>query len=260
MEFKRALITGAAGRLGRAMALELAEQGVDIAIHYNSSKANAEKTQADLNAFGVKTTILQADLNSQSATRTLVQKAADDLGRPLDILINNASAFAYDTVETATEESWDLHMQSNFQASFILTQEFGKQAPTASGEKGDRIAKAAIINIIDQRIRKLTPGFMTYSLSKHGLWAMTRTTAQALAPHIRVNAIGPGPTLKAAEQTEAHYQHQRQNTILERGSDPEDIVDAMLFLLNAKSVTGQLICVDGGQHLGWRTPDVQGLD
>ena len=151
-------------------------------------------------------------------------------------------------------------MDANFRASFILTQEFSKQAPKASGKAGDRVAGAAIINIIDQRIRKLTPGFMTYSLSKHGIWTMTQTTAQALAPHIRVNGIGPGPTLKATRQSEEHFQHQRANTILERGSDPEDIVGAMLYLLDAKSVTGQLICVDGGQHLGWKTPDVQGLD
>ncbi len=257
MKFKRALITGAADRLGRAMALALADQGIDIAVHYNGSEAKARATCGDIASRGARAVALQADLRSKSATRELVASASDKLGGPLDILINNASAFEYDTIEDASDENWDLHMQANFQAAFILTQDFSKQAPKASGDLGSRIANAAIINMLDQRIRKLTPAFMTYSLSKHGVWAMTQTTAQALAPDIRVNAIGPGPTIRATRQSDAHFNHQRANTILERGSDPEDIVEAMLYLLSAKSVTGQLICVDGGQHLGWRTPDIQ---
>ena len=260
MAFKNALITGAADRLGRAMALSLAERGVNVAIHYNSSAVKAAKTAKEIEAHNVTSAALQADLLKLDETAGLVDAAVAALGGPLDILINNASAFDWDTIEDATLDSWDKHHKSNLQSPFILTQKFAAQTPKATGNLGDRKAGALIINMIDQRIRKLTPGFMTYSLSKHGSWAMTRTTAQALAPDIRVNAIGPGPTLRGANQTERHYQHQRANTILERGADPEDIVGAMNYFLDAHAVTGQLLCVDGGQHLGWKTPEVQGMD
>jgi len=254
------LVTGAADRLGRAMALALANRGINVAIHYNKSKDKAAKTAREVSDCGVKSCILQADLLDLEAASGLIEQASTALNAPIDVLINNASAFDWDTVEDATFESWDRHHRSNLQSPFILTQKFAAQAPKARGNIGDRVSGGLIINMIDQRIRKLTPGFMTYSLSKHGAWAMTRTTAQALAPDIRVNAIGPGPTLRGANQSAAHYQYQRANTILERGADPEDIVGAMNYFLDAPAVTGQLLCVDGGQHLGWQTPDVQGLD
>ena len=260
MEFKRALVTGAADRLGRAMALALAARGVDVAIHYLSNEDRALETLEEVKALGVKAVALSADLLSLEETGKLVDEARDGLGGPLDILINNASIFEWDNVETATTESWSRHHLSNLQAPFVLTQAFADQAPKSSGKVGDKVSGAAIINLIDQRVRKLTPEFVTYSLAKHGAWAMTRITAQALAPHIRVNAIGPGPTLRGARQTEEHFAAQRANTILERGADPEDITQAMEFLLDAKSVTGQLICVDGGQHLAWQTPDVLGVE
>ncbi|MEM7240609.1 MAG: SDR family oxidoreductase [Pseudomonadota bacterium] len=260
MAFQNALVTGASDRLGRAMALALAERGINVAIHYHKSADKAAKTTDEISSHGVQSAMLQADLLDLDAAAKLVDTAANALDGPLDILINNASAFDWDTVEDATLESWESHHKSNLQSPFILTQKFAAQAPKATGALGDRVAGALILNMIDQRIRKLTPGFMTYSLSKHGAWAMTRTTAQALAPDIRVNAIGPGPTLRGANQSEAHYQHQRANTILERGADPADIVGAMNYFLDAHAVTGQLLCVDGGQHLGWKTPEVQGLD
>jgi NAD(P)-dependent dehydrogenase (short-subunit alcohol dehydrogenase family) len=152
-------------------------------------------------------------------------------------------------------------MGSNFQAPFLLTQAFARQAPAvAKDQNGEPIAQAAIINMIDQRVRKLTPEFMTYTLAKMGLWALTQTSAQALAPSIRVNAIGPGPTMQGIRQSDGHFARQRAATILERGSNPEDITAAMEYILRSPALTGQLICIDGGQHLGWRTADVLGVE
>jgi len=177
------------------------------------------------------------------------------------VLVNNASIFEYDTLATATRRGWDRHMESNLRAPFVLTQAFAAQAPGAETDSnGEPRATALVVNMLDQRVRKLTPEFMTYTLAKMGLWALTQTAAQALAPAIRVNAIGPGPTLRGGRQSESHFARQRANTVLGRGSDPDDITAALAYLLDAKAVTGQLICVDGGQHLGWKTPDILGLE
>ena len=254
----RALITGGAKRLGRAMALHLAARGHDVAIHYHGSQAEAEATLAELRALGVRAAALAADLLDEAATGALVPRAAEALGGPLDVLINNASIFEYDTLASATRQSWDRHFGSNLRAPFLLTQAFAAQAPKADRFGPEPWAQALIVNMVDQRVLKPTPEFMTYSLAKAALWSFTRTAAQALAPDIRVNAIGPGPTLQGARQSESHFTRQRAATILQRGADPEDICAALGYLLDAKAVTGQLICVDGGQHLGWKTPDVLG--
>lgn len=257
----KALITGAGHRLGAAMARELAGRGWDVALHYASSREGAEAVAGECRALGVKAVTLQADLLDEAATQALLPAAAVALGGTLTLLINNASIFEYDTIGTATRRGWDRHMESNLRAPFVLTQAFAAQAPdVAQDARGEPVATGLVINMIDQRVLKPTPEFMTYTLAKMGLWALTRTSAQALAPAIRVNAIGPGPTLKGARQTEQHFARQRANTVLGRGSDPEDITAALAYLLDAKAVTGQLICVDGGQHLGWRTPDIIGVE
>jgi NAD(P)-dependent dehydrogenase (short-subunit alcohol dehydrogenase family) len=177
------------------------------------------------------------------------------------VLVNNASIFEHDRLGTITAESWERHIASNLRAPVMLTQDFAAQAPRAEKDaRGEPVAQALVINMIDQRVLKLTPEFASYTIAKMGLWAFTRTAAQALAPHIRVNAIGPGPTLRGGRQTEAHFARQRAATVLERGADEEDIISALGYFLGARAVTGQLLCVDGGQHLGWQTPDVLGTE
>jgi len=255
----RALVTGAGKRLGRAMALALGERGCDVAVHYATSSEAADDVVAQLRAMGRRADAIQADLLVEEDTRSLVGKAAKTLGGPLDVLINNASIFEYDTVATATRDSWDRHLDSNLRAPFVLTQGFAAQASDAGQDSaGEPVATGCVINMIDQRVRKLTPEFMTYTIAKMGLWAMTQTTAMALAPAIRVNAIGPGPTLQGARQSAEHFALQRAATVLERGANPGDIIGAMNYILDAPSLTGQLLCIDGGQHLAWQTPDVLG--
>ena len=255
-----ALVTGAAKRLGRAMALRLGELGFDVVVHYSGSAEAAEATVAEVSALGVRSVALQADLLDDAAAQALVPRAVEALG-PLAILVNNASIFEYDTLSSATLDSWDRHMKSNFKAPFLLTQAFAAQAKTGAVDaQGEPVASGLVINMLDQRVHKLTPEFMTYTLAKMGLWALTQTSAQALAPAVRVNAIGPGPTMQGVRQSRDHFAAQRANTILKRGAEPDDVCQALGYFLDASSVTGQLICVDGGQHLGWETPDVQGVE
>lgn len=257
--YTAALVTGAATRLGRAMALDLGRRGVHVAVHYASSADLADQTVRDIREAGGQATAVQADLLLAENMETLVSRATEALDRPLDVLINNASIFDYDRIDTATQESWDRHIGSNLRAPFFLTQAFAEQAPKAvKDDAGEPLARAVVVNMVDQRVRKLTPEFMTYTLSKMGLWAFTQTAAQALAPDIRVNAIGPGPTMIGARQTPEHFANQRAATILERGASVQDIVAALNYLLDAPAVTGQLICVDGGQHHAWKTPDILG--
>ena len=257
----RALVTGAAVRLGRAIALELGEMGFDVAVHYGGSKDEAEDVVARLHEMGQGAVALQADLSDEDAVARLVPDAADALGGPLSCLVSNASVFEADSFASATRDSWDRHMESNLRAPFVLTQAMAEQGLLPEpDERDDPRATGCIVNMLDQRVRKLTPEFSTYTIAKMGLWALTQTSARALAPAIRVNAIGPGPTLRGARQSEAHFAAQRANTVLERGSNPEDITAALGFLLDAPSVSGQLICTDGGQHLGWQTPDVLGVE
>ena len=259
MSAGRALVTGAAKRLGRAMALRLAERGYDVAIHFHGSEAEAEATATAARVHGVRAVICRADLLEEEETAALVPTAATALGGPLTVLVNNASIFEYDTIHTATRERWDRHMGSNLRAPFLLTQRMAADVPEPELDlKGEPVARGLVVNMIDQRMLKPTPGFMTYSIAKAGLWWFTRTAAQALAPRLRVNAIGPGPTLRGARQSEAHFARQRQATILGRGADEAAICGALDYLLGARSVTGQLLCIDGGQHLAWQTPDVLG--
>jgi len=253
------LVTGAGMRLGRAMALYMARRGYDVAVHYARSREGAEATAAQIRDMGRRAVTLPADLLHEEHTAELLPQAAEALGGPITCLINNASIFEYDNISTATRDSWDRHMESNLRAPFVLTQAMAAQGlEPVHDATGEPIARGLIVNMIDQRVRKLTPEFMTYTIAKMGLWAMTRTTAQALAPAIRVNAIGPGPTLQGHRQSEAHFAAQRANTVSRRGANPDDITAALGYFLDAPAVTGQLICVDGGQHLGWQTPDVLG--
>lgn len=255
----RSLVTGAGQRLGRAMAVYLARRGHDVAVHYATSAEGAEHTAREIRALGRRAVLLQADLLDETQTAALLPAAAEALGGPVTCLVNNASIFEYDNIATATRASWDRHMESNLRAPFVLTQGMAAQGLEPSyDEAGEPLASGLIVNMIDQRVYKLTPEFMSYTIAKMGLWAMTRTTAQALAPAIRVNAIGPGPTLQGHRQTAQHFSSQRRNTVLGRGANPGDVTAALGYFLDAEAVTGQIICVDGGQHLGWRTPDVLG--
>lgn len=255
------LITGAAARIGRAMALSLARDGWNVGVHYSSSRDAALTTANEIRGMGPKAEILQADLLQEDEIEALVPAAVKALSGPLTLLINNASIFEPDTVDCLSRSSWDRHMMSNLRAPMILTQDFAAQSPEVGrGTDGRPLATGAVINMIDMRVRKLTPKFMTYTLAKSALWTFTQTSAQALAPAIRVNGIGPGPTLKAERQTEEQFLAQQAATPLERGSDPEGIVEAMQFILRSTGLTGQLLCIDGGQHLGWQTKDILGIE
>ena len=256
-----ALVTGAARRLGRELALELAKQGYDVAVHYSSSEDAAEQTANDIRALGRKAITVQADLLSESETQTLVDRAAKGLGAPLTCLVNNASIFECDTIDTATRETWDRHLESNLRAPFVLMQNFATQAPAPEpDENGEIYARGLVVNMIDQRVRKLTPELTTYTIAKAALWTLTQTAAQALAPNIRVNAIGPGPTLQGGRQDADKFARQREATLLNRGANPDDIRGALGYFLHSRAVTGQLLCIDGGQHLAWETPDVVGVE
>lgn len=257
----RALVTGAGKRLGCAMALTLAEEGHDVAVHYSGSQEAAEEVAGRIRAMGRDAVAVQADLLVEDEVQGLVGRAAEALGGPLTVLVNNASIFEHDDYGTATRDSWDRAIESNLRAPFVLVQRFAEQVPEPLTDGGgEPVAQGVVVNMIDQRVRKLTPEFASYTIAKAGLWTMTRTAAQALAPRVRVNGIGPGPTLRGGRQSEEDFAEQRSATVLRRGSDPEDITAALVYLLRAKAVTGQLICVDGGQHLTWQTPDVTGVE
>lgn len=241
------LVTGGAKRLGRAIVLDLARHGFNVAIHYNTSEREARATAADAEAQGVKTAIVRADLSSEKEVQSVVAAATAALG-PLSALVNSASLFEDDSWYSVSRESWDAHMETNLRAPFVLAQEFARQIR--------RGGSGAIVNIIDQRVLKPTPQFVSYSLSKAGLYWLTVTLAQAMAPSVRVNAVGPGPTLINARQSPEDFARQREATILGRGAEPQDVCAAVRYLLSAAAVTGQMIAVDGGQHLIWQTPDV----
>lgn len=248
---KRALITGAARRVGAALAKGLAADGFAIAIHYNSSRDDAEAVRDDIIANGGTAICLQGDLATEDQVTPLVSAAQDALGGPLGLLINNASLFEHDEALTATRSTWDAHMEANLRAPFVLAQDFAKALPDN--------ADGLIVNLLDQRIWKLTPQFMSYTLSKTGLWTLTQTLAQGLASNIRVNAIGPGPTLRNARQSVEHFQKQLDGVPLKRGPELDELVNAVRFMLHARSMTGQMIALDGGQHLAWQTPDIVGI-
>jgi NAD(P)-dependent dehydrogenase (short-subunit alcohol dehydrogenase family) len=244
---RNVLVTGAAKRLGRAIALDLAAAGWDIALHYNSSDTDAEATAAEIRKASRRAVILKADLSREEETQALIGRAAHELG-PMTALVNSASLFENDDWKSATRASWDRHMDVNLRAPFVLSQSFAKALPEP--------LHGAIVNIVDQRVLKPTPQFISYSLSKAGLHWLNTTLAQALAPRIRVNAVAPGPTIINARQSEADFRRQREATVLGTGAEPKDVCHAVRYLLDAPVVTGQMIAVDGGQHLIWQTPDV----
>lgn len=245
------LITGAARRIGRAMALDLAAHGWNIAIHYNTSQSDAEEVAEEVQALGRRAGIFQADLAMESSCERLMPAVVQELG-PVSCLINNASVFEHDTPTTATRDSWDQNMQINLRAPFVLTQGFASQLPDET--------EGNVINIIDQRVWNLTPVFTSYTLSKTGLWAMTQTLAQGLAPWIRVNAIGPGPTLRNTFQSEESFDQEWKSVLLGRKVDLCEICEAVRFILDARSMTGQMMALDSGQHLGWPSSDGQSPD
>ena len=251
MTLKRALITGAGQRLGQAMASALGARGYGVAIHYRGSVDGAEATAAAVREAGGEAALLQADLQSEAEVAELVPRAVQALGGPLGLLVNSASAFLPDEAADHERCGWDLHMEVNLRAPVHLAQIFAAALP--EDEKG------VVVNMIDQRVWKLNPTFFTYTLSKAALWAATQTLAQGLAPRVRVNGIGPGPTLQNARQSENDFQKQVDATLTGEGSNPDEIVRALLYLLDATAVTGQMIAVDGGQHLIWQTPDVVGV-
>jgi NAD(P)-dependent dehydrogenase (short-subunit alcohol dehydrogenase family) len=242
---RTALVTGAGKRIGRVIALELARAGFDVAAHYGRSQAEAEATVEAVRALGRRAVAVQADLADAAQVEGLVGRAAEAMG-PLSLLVNNASVFLDDRIDTLTAQSWDTHLKTNLYAPIALAQAFARQAPQG----------ASIVNLLDQRVWKPTPQFFSYSISKAGLWFATRTLAQALAPRVRVNGVGPGPTLPSMHQSEEDFAAEARNVPLASHATPEEIAKAVLYLVDAPSVTGQMIAVDGGQHLGWRTPDV----
>ncbi len=241
------LITGAARRIGRAIALDMGKAGWSVGVHYNSSKQAADETVDQICSNGGKAVALQADLEDLEATRGLIPACAEALSPP-HCLINNASLFEHDEISTLDEDSFHRHMRVNLRAPVFLAQAFSASLP--DGDEG------VIINILDQRVWKLTPKYFSYTLSKSALWTATRTLAQGLAPKVRVNAIGPGPTLANDRQTIEAFERQQKSTILQRGAELEEICSAVRFILDAPSMTGQMIALDGGQHLAWRTPDI----
>jgi NAD(P)-dependent dehydrogenase (short-subunit alcohol dehydrogenase family) len=244
------LITGAGKRIGRQLALDLADDGWDIAVHYNQSQAEAEAVAAAVRDKGRRAITVQGDLADAAAPERLINEANEKLG-PLTALINNASIFEPDDVGEITLQSWTAHLDTNLRAPVMLAQAFAKQLPEQ--ESGN------IINIIDQRVWKLNPRFFSYTLSKSGLWTATRTLAQALAPRIRVNSIGPGPALPSARMDPAEFRKQESLTLLGRGTSPQEISEAAKFIFSQQSLTGQMIALDGGQHLVWQTPDVMSV-
>ena len=242
---RAALVTGASQRLGRAMALDLARRGWAVAVHCNESQDAAEATARDAEAAGARAVVLRADLTREAEVEGLAARAVEALG-PLGCLVNNASIFENDTAASATRHSWDSHMEINLRAPLVLSQAFARALPQDRG--------GVIVNMLDQRVWNLTPYFFSYTAAKSGLWTLTRTLALALAPRIRVNGIGPGPALPSPRQSAAQFERQCALMPLGRGTTPEEICAALQFILSAGSMTGQMIALDGGQHLGWAQP------
>jgi len=237
-----ALVTGAARRIGRAIAFDLARAGFAVAVHHSRSGPEAEAVVAAIAAQGGRAVAVAADLARESEVATLIDQVAARLG-PVGVLVNNASTFERDAALDVTRESWDLHMEVNLRAPFVLTQSLAHHLPP--------MAEAVVVNLIDQRVWNLTPHFTSYTLSKAGLWTLTRTLALALAPRIRVVAIGPGPALPSVRQSAEAFAAQASSLPLNRGTGPDEICAALRFLLSTPSITGQMIALDGGQHLGW---------
>ena len=248
---KTALVTGAARRIGRKIAETLAEAGFDVALHTSArSQAGTETFAAQLRATGRRAIVVVADLANTAEAAKIMQEATIQLG-PVHLLVNSAALFEPDEAKNLDAASLDRHLAVNLRAPLILASAFAAQLPP--GTSGN------IVNIIDQRVWRLNPRFFSYTLSKSALWTATQTLAQALAPHIRVNAIGPGPTYQGARQQASDFARQAAATLLQTPVDAAEIARTVLFLVQARHVTGQMIAVDSGQHLAWETPDVAGM-
>jgi NAD(P)-dependent dehydrogenase (short-subunit alcohol dehydrogenase family) len=242
---RAALVTGGARRIGRALSLALADQGYAVAIHHHDSKKDAEALVAQIIRAGGKAVALAADFADEAAVGELLPRAMAALG-PIGCLVNNASIFENDTAATATRDGWDRHLAVNLRAPFVLMQGFARHLPKESG--------GVIVNLLDERVWNLTPFFLSYTLSKAGLWTLTQTMALALAPRIRVNGIGPGPTLPSPRQSTEQFLDRCRKMPLRRGTSPGEIATALRFILSAPAMTGQMIALDGGEHLGWAQP------
>lgn len=251
------LITGAAHRIGRAIALDMAGRGWKVVVHYLSSGDAAQKLVNEIKEFnelndsGSSALAVQADLQNSDDLDRLMAASVSTFGH-IDCLINNASLFEDDEITSLDKNSWAAHIDTNLRAPIFLSQSFAAQLP--------RENSGNIINIIDQRVWRLTPLFFSYTISKSALWTATRTMAQALAPQIRVNGIGPGPVMKSVHQSAEQFARQCASTPLGRGSSGEEIASAVQYILDAPSMTGQMIALDGGQHLSWRTADVMDVE
>jgi NAD(P)-dependent dehydrogenase (short-subunit alcohol dehydrogenase family) len=248
---RAALVTGGAKRIGRAIALSLAEEGHAVAIHAHRSVAQAQALAEDITRRGGRADVVQADLSDHEQVLALVAAASSAVG-PLTLLVNNAGEFERDQIGDLDRLRWDRHFAVNLRAPVFLAEAFAAQVPVGSD--------ASIVNLLDQRVLKPTPQFISYALTKSALYAATTMLAQALAPKVRVNAVAPGPTVKSPRQDAAGFARQASAVPLGHGATPQDIASAVVYLVGARSVTGQTIAVDGGQHMSWRTPDVDGID
>ena len=245
-----ALVTGSARRIGRAIVEDLSRHGFDVALHCHGSRGEAEEIALSLSINSASVRVFEGDLEDMTACAALVHEVAAAMG-PLQLLVNNASIFEDDELGTLDEERFDRHFAIHVKAPAFLAQAFAAQLPAETD--------GLIINIIDQRVWRPNPRFFSYTLSKATLWAATRTMAQALAPRIRVNAIGPGPTLKNVRQTDEDFKKSTDGLLLQRGPDLSEFGATVRYFWEAKSITGQMIALDGGQHLAWETPDVAGI-
>jgi NAD(P)-dependent dehydrogenase (short-subunit alcohol dehydrogenase family) len=250
VEANKIIITGAATRIGAAIAKKLSGPNVEIVIHYNKSKLNAEKLQKELKKNKTKVWLIKGDLSKENDLKKIIKFAKSKL-KYFDCLINNASLFENDSLKSFTSKSWDNHLNVNLKAPAFLTKEFAKNI---KGKNNN------IINIIDQRVFKLTPFFTSYTLSKTGLYTLTKTSAMSLAPSIRVNGIAPGPTIKNKRQTDKHFKKQYLATPLKHQVDVNEICNAVDFFIKNSSITGQVLAIDSGQNLNWQTPDVIGKE
>ena len=242
-----ALVTGAGRRIGQALAVEATRAGYDVAVHHRASADGARETAEAVQALGRRAVLVSAELSDETAVRGLIGQAGAELG-PVTLLVNSASAFQDDRVGGLSRRTWDLHLETNLRAPIVLAEAFAAALPAD--------ARGLVVNIVDQRVWRPNPQFFSYTLAKAGLWWATQTLAQGLAPRIRVNAIGPGPTLPSVHQAPGEFEAEAAGILLERRVSLDDIAGALRYLIDATSVTGQMIAVDGGQHLGWRTPDV----
>jgi len=241
-----ALVTGAARRIGQTLAIEAARAGYDVAVHHRGPRDEADETLAAITALGRKAVALRADLTDETQVAGLIGQASA-LG-PVTLLINSASSFQDDRVGSLDRALWDNHLDTNLRAPLVLAETFAAALPPEMD--------GLIVNLVDQRVWRPNPQFFSYTISKAGLWWATQTLAQALAPRIRVNAIGPGPTLPNVHQAPGEFEAEAAGTLLQRRATPDDLAAALRYLIDARAVTGQMIAVDAGQHLGWLTPDI----